>query len=432
MDFMKTRLSLILFAATMLLVPPPLSAQTNGAPTHAPESDPFVKKDASPPMPASGPVGNLVFTVETYTTSQAEGAAILQGESSDQARYEHVLDLAKSGNATFDNLLAATCSPGNQAVIEGIDIMRFPIAFGGLETKAPWPSDLKARNLGWRLVYKAASVLNNQAADLVVFFEVTSLRSILLQHLSSGGTLPRPQFDTQRMNLKIIIPDGKTWFLGTMSPVPQETVADSKMTLVFGKMEFVALKSADGAKPSDGILENQFSLYSMDRDKAAEILRQKEEPGAVFAAVQRLVAGNEAKLEHVSVLRGIGYKENQDEIHEFMYPTTFSNAESVDQDVGYSVEAATKFIGNTSLVSVDLTKLQLLKNRGELNGRTVTNGYDASPLFELQSAVTNINAPLGENEFVGTISPPGDVGLLGLKPAGQVWLAFVKTTVANP
>ncbi len=408
-----------------------LAADNPPAQAQAPETDPFVKKDAPPPVPASGPIGNLVFTVEVYTTSQAEGAAILQGESSDQVRYQRVLDLTKTGKASFDNLFAATCSPGNQAVIEGVDIMLYPIGFFALDRKVPLVNDLKARNLGWRLVYKAASVLNNEATDLVVFLEGTSLRSILLQPLASGGTLPRPQFGTQRMNLKVVIPDGKIWFLGTMSTDPQETIDDSKMTLVFGKMEFVPLKTEDGAKP-DGMLENQFSLYSMDRDKAAEILRQKEGPGSVFAAVQALVGSNEAKLEHVSAIRGTGSKSNSDEIREFMYPTTFFTDQSVTQDVGFSAEAATKFIGNTSLVSVDLTKLQLLQNRGELRGQTVTNAFDAAPLFELQSAVTSVNAPLGENEFVGTFSPPGNVGLLGLKPTGQVWLAFVKTSVANP
>jgi len=414
----------------VVLAAPTLPAQTNAAPGAAPETDPFLKKNAPAPAPPAGPISNLVFTLEIYTTSQADGAAILQGESSDQVRYQRVLDLVKAGKATFDDVLAASCVSGGQAVIEDCILMNFPIDWFIVEHRLPITRAYKGRNIGRRLSYNGDSTQNNKAVDFSAFLENTTLRSMLGETLSSGGVLSHPQFDAQRLSLgHVSLPFGRMSFLGTAT---SDATADTSTTLVFGRMDFVALPSAPAPKSTPGILENQFSFYSMSRDQADAVLRQLPQPGSVFSAVQALVAQKEAKLEHVAAIRGNGDKGVAYEVCEFPYPVSFDSVDYGTQDTGFSAEVATKFIGNTSLVSVDVTKLQWLKYRGTLKGATVTADYGPGPCFEIQSLVTSINAPLGENEFVGTISPPGDVGLTGLKPTGRVWLAFVKTTVASP
>ena len=434
------------FLATSLLADPPSSPAPGEKPATSPASgDPFVKKDAPAPD-ETGPVSNLILTFEKYQLSQTEGAKLIQESEADQDRYDRVRDLVKTGHAWLKTLLCVAARPGQQGLAEQVDILRYAINFQVIPGKGVYASDYKQRNLGDRVVFKISASPDQQSCNAIIFMESTRLKGFVNQSLHYD-TVPfvaaHPDFTTQRVNNgPAYFTYGKIRFLGTYSPVPLISLppqapgvkpGDSEMTLVFGRasqLQLTPVVMKDG-KPSR--LECEISLYSMDRSQAREILVRKQEPDSAYQDVQALVKAGQAKLEHMAILRtDNGIKSNLDEMAEITYPTG-SNGGTETQDVGFSQELKPDLIGESSLLTIDLTKSQLLNDTGRLQMTGISMPYNESqPLFELQSLATQINSGLGEHELVGTISPAEDTGVNDQLNTGRVWLEFIRTTAVNP
>jgi hypothetical protein len=429
------------FLAAPLAADPPPPPSPASAPT-----DPFVKKDA-PPVDETGPVSNVILTFESYTLSQADGAALLQENDTDQARHDRVLELVKAGKAHFDAVLSCATKSGQQSVVEQVDVLPYAIGFKFGPGKLVSATDYKKRNVGRRLVFKGQETTDHSRYDIVLFSENTSLKGFYNENVDNGTGeyyANQPLFSSGRVNtLPPYLPYDQIRFIGTYSPMPKDSMPqkvpasgskaeDSEMTLVFGKATRMQLDpgTLKDVKPLQ--CELMVSFYSMDRDQAFRILDQKQTMDSAYQAVQSLVKTNQAKLEHTTVLRtSVGTKCNADEVTEFTYSTGAMN-QFVTQDVGFSAEIKASFDGPPPFLNIDITKYQMLNFAGHVNMEGAAPYNESQPIFALQSIVTNINSALGEHELLGTFTPPGDTGVNGQKDDGRVWLAFLQTTAINP
>jgi hypothetical protein len=367
-----------------------------------------------------------------------------------KARHDQVLLLVKAGKAHLDAVICGASQSGAQTTIEEIDDTPYAIdfLFGLGPEKSVYADDFKRRNLGRRVVFKGQTTADHRFYDGSVFLENTTLDgfvNVSADDRPIASPTAQPKFSTQRVNTKppYFFFD-QIRFLGTYSPMPKDSwpqkapvsgdkITESEMTLVFAKATQVQLDpgALKDVKPSQ--LELELSLYSMDRDKALQILNQKQEMDSAYQAVQPLLKAGQAKLEHMTVLRTIsGIKSNIDEATEFIYSSS-ALGELTTQDIGFSEEMKPFFAGASPFLTIDISQCQLLNYVGNLHVEGVSAPYnETQPVFGLQSIVTAINSALGEHELLGTISPPGNTGVNDQKDTGRVWLAFLKTTAVNP
>jgi hypothetical protein len=414
---------------------PSPALKTPAAPTLS-ETDPFIKKDAPAPIVETGPLYNVIFTVETYNLSQSDGAKLIQENATDEARYDHLVALEKEGKAHLDMVMSGAQSPGGSSMIEQILVFKSAIAWDIIYGKSK-VTDYKTRQTGYRLTFKADPVSDQKTGKLSLFFEHTRFSGFVDQHVNKGGgdaVVSRPQFITSRLNLgHAYLPFGKMQFLGTLSfeasePQPE----DREMTLAFGKMDLIPVTPGPPTMSKTAILEHQISLYSMDREQAMHVLNQEQKMDSAYQAVQSLVKTNQAKLERLTVCRTNGEKTRLDEVREFPYPISFNDTEAVTQDTGLTIEITAKFIANTSLVTLDLdTRWPRLL--GELKGETITPASGGPlPIFEVPGVTTHLHSALGEHELMGTFSPSANTGLTIPQATNRVWLEFIRTSAVNP
>ncbi len=425
--------------------PPAPAANAPAVPLVA---DPFVKKGAPVPADATGPQASLIFTYEFYQLGQAEGARLLQGDATDEERYGQLRDLVKQGKARLDALLCGAVADGNQVNLEQYDVVAFPIAyFIPTGAKTVSAADFKKRNLGYRLVLKVQTTNGNKACDISMFPEHTRLRGFVdrsswdgavrsplpsrcsnpaREHQATAPSLRSDSFDKHLQSA-----------CGRLAPPnkPQlpEPVKDPEMGLMFAHASRLQYDPGAAIKPKPYAVNLELSTYSMDRDQALRLLGQTQHPGSAYEAVQSLVKANQAKLEHLSVIRTAdSIKSNCSEVFEDIYPTG-GNDQWITQDVGFSAEVRPHLIGNGNVINLDVTQYQFMKDIGPLQAPGLFGTLVAAqPMFELQSIVTNINAAVGEHALLGTVNPAGDTGLPGTKDDGRVWLAFIQATPVNP
>jgi hypothetical protein len=444
---MKTCLTLALLAVTCNVVP--LSAQTNAASSHAPPTDPFVKRNVAVPVDPTKPQTTLVFTYEFYRLGQADGAKLLQGDATDEQRYAGLRDLVKQGKARLDVLQSGAVADGCQVVMEQVDVMSYPIGYRADSKGTIFPSDFKRRNVGDRLVLKAQTIQGGQACDVSFFPEQTRLSTVDDQNLQYGSTsyvACMPIFETTRVNVKPpLMPFDKACFVGTINPaisapVPMKgapstsPAKEPEMGLLFARASRLQYEPADTPRDKPAGVALELSAYSMGRDQAWQILSQPPKPGSVYDAVQSLAQAGQAKLEHLSVLRTVvGVKSNTDEVHEYIYPTNFIDDQWVSQDLGFSAEVRPEVLGNGGIFNLDVTKFQILKDIGPLQWTGPIAAQVATQhIFQLQSIVAQINVGVGEHALLGTFSPPGDTGFPSPGDDGRVWIAFIQAKPVNP
>ena len=438
-------LAFVCLAAPLSAVVPPTPG--NPAPPAQVQTDPFVKKDAVVPVEETGPVSNLILTIEVYHLSQADGARLIQENEEDQARHDHLLDLVKEGKASLDTVLCGAAKPGQQTTVQQSTILDYAVAFDPSQWKGIQGSDFKTREIGDRLVFKTSANPDGQSCTIAMFLENTRLRGFTDQ--DSGLNGPKgpliaslPSFDVQRTNnAPTYFPYEKIRFLGTYihpppasptSKPPGKPGEGPEMSLLFGKVSRMQLAPGALANGRPAHLEHQLSLYSMDRDKALLVLSRKQEPDSAYQAVQLLVKSNDAKLERLSVLRtDSGVKSNYDEATEIPYP--IGRANTTVQDVGFSEELRPDFPGHAQFLTIDLTKCQILSYLGNFRGEGIAGALNKDqPVFGNQSLVTTIHSALGEHELLGTFSPGENTGIAAPTESGKVWLAFLRTTAVNP
>jgi hypothetical protein len=446
MDFVKLRLALILFAATLLFVPPRLSAQTNGALA----ADPFVKKDAPAPPQQKGPVVNIVLTFEFYEINQTEGAQLLQQTSSVQARYDQLGDLVKRGKARLDALISGVQEPGQQSTLEQCDTFPYAIAFQATSMNSQVSlraTDFKRRNLGYRVIFKSNESADQKSCYVNLFPEHTRLAGIVDQSSLINNltcVVPQPVFNAQRVNVgALLFPYGPIWFVNTFNPPPLPVTAkkgqasgqpaEPQMGLIFARASRIRYEPTAETVEPFAPLDVEISIYSMERGLARQVLAEPPKGDSTYRAVQSLLTAGQAKLEHVAVIRSpVGVKSNTSEVAEKIY-TTGGDDQWITQDLGFNAEVRTDLIGNGSLLSFDVTQCQFLTDLGSSQAEGLAGALTATqPIFQVQSLTTKLNSALGTHTLLGTLNRAGDTGIPGQSDDGRVWLAFIQAANAKP
>jgi hypothetical protein len=411
--------------------PPP--APGASAPATPIASDPFIKKDVPVSVPPAGPAYNVILTVEAYDLSLDDGMKLIHENKSDQGRHDRLLELEKSGKAHLEMIMSGTQSPGEQTTVSQTEEFWYPIAFDFPNEKVQ-VTDYKQRRLGYRLIFKSTPVFDPKIGQIVLFFESTHLDGFLDQRIrkNEATIIPTPHFANTEVQLKTFLTFGKSQFLGTMNSESKASQAkDPEITLVFGKMDLIPIPPGMPTTSKTVVLEHQLSLYSMDREKAVQVLDQKQEIDSAYQAVQALVKSNDARLEHLAIARTDGAKSEVKESTEYLYPNSQTGDQWVTQDTGYKADITPSFNATTSLVFLDLDT-QWLKYLGDLKGTVIVATHASQPIFEMPSATARLNAALGEHELIGTFSPATNTGLGDSASPGRVWLEFIRTTVVNP
>jgi hypothetical protein len=258
-------------------------------------------------------------------------------------------------------------------------------------------------------------------------------------------TVPQPVFETERVNTKPpLLPFNQVRLLGTFNPPPADTLPAkgppppepakaAEMGLIFARASRVQYEPGTAADHKLSGFDLEMSVYSMDREQALRILSQPQQPGLAYEGVQSLLKTDQAKLEHLSVIRAMdGLKVNCTELLEDIYPTGGED-QWISQEIGFSAEIRPVLIGNGNIVSLGVTQFQFLNDRGPLQAAGLAGSLVASqPIFELQSVTTQINAAVGEHALLGTINPAGATGISGTRDDGRVWLAFLRPAPVNP
>jgi hypothetical protein len=423
-----------------------IAARADEASTQPATNSPPLSPTAPVAAEAAAPVSNLILTLEIYKLSQTEGANLLQENTTDQARYDHLRNLVKEGKARLDTLLCGAGMLNEQTAITQQDLMSYAITFGH-SSKNIYATDFKKRGLGYRFVFRARPGSDNQGCSMNMVMDHSVLKDFadqILNDQTGSFTASLPEFDSPRItNGPLSLAYDQIHFVGTLSEAPEESTPpktpptkepaeDSKMTLVFGKASQVQLDpgTTPDAKPIG--LEHQFSLYSMSRDKAQQILSQKQTPDSAFQAVQALVKTNEAKLEHLSILRTYqGNKSAFNETTEMPYLTNGANA--TEQDIGFAGELKATPLAQTQLLTLDVTECHLINYLGNLPVTGLAASYNGSqPVFEVRNIQTALHCGLGEHELLGTFNSAGDTGIKGQKDNGRVCLEFIRTTAITP
>ncbi len=122
-----------------------------------PPGDPFVRgtdtAKAAPAPAAPAPVSlpkNLLVTVETWSLSEADFIALLDGPANGRAPYDRLEELAKAGQAKLTGLIAVNTKSGQRAVAESVDEVRFSTGFSLAQRagEIAFPTEYEVRHVG--------------------------------------------------------------------------------------------------------------------------------------------------------------------------------------------------------------------------------------------------------------------------------------------
>ena len=457
-----------LFCAALLIFGTPLFAEPPSvvAPPAPPrQTDPFVKKEAmSPGTKALAQVVNLCMTLEVYSLNQNDAAKLLGEAASGPARHDRVRELVTKHQARLESVLSNATKSGQRAVVEQIDEVRYANDFqpaAGTEP-LPHPATYETRNVGDTFEWEPVLLDAGQRCDLNLV--VTSVRfDGFAEFLEPQRKVEfaQPRFSTRKITAAQTVPVGVMQFMGTLSAAPRFESAEVsnaeakkggslEVKLLFGRVDAVRLASQPEKKDSStGVLEHQLSFFSLDREAARTILGGVAKPGAVYAAVQPLLAKNEAKLERLLVLKTkSGQRATTEEIEEVRYLIGTDDGTNFDaakppkgqqspkggvfetRNTGMTLEIEPVLDPSATLVDLNLVP-QFVSLIGKLQADGVAAKYLPQPVFEARKVTTSICVALGEQAFIGTFNHPGYTGVNGQKDTGRVWLGFVQTKLVR-
>jgi hypothetical protein len=259
----------------------------------------------------------------------------------------------------------------------------------------------------------------------------------------TGQELPdkvlQPVFGSAKFTTSITMPVSAVQFLGTLN-AGSNAAPDSKdkpSRLVFGRVTTLQITPPIVPPEDASTLESQMSIFSMEPEDARAILAQDPKTGSYYAAVKELMGRGKAKSEYSAVLKSkSGQRAVLSEgVKEVKYPTEYS------QRPGESRASASAFgtesVGFDFEVEIVASPESVVDfNMAPKLSRVVGNGlggnYQEHPLIEVRQITTALSAAMGEQAFVGTLSPPLNTKQGEQKDAQRIWLAFVRTIGAKP
>lgn len=488
--------------------PPGNSATATASPGKSPsqprQGDPFVKDQpnkplaAAPSAQASKPVCNLQMVVEIYALGQTDAAELMETDDSGEARRNRVLELVKAGKARFESLMSNVSKSGIRSTVEQVDEFRYPTKFDPSKTVGDpaFPTEFETRNVGEILEYEPVLSPDHRLCDLNNVLTLVRFDGFHeYRARPQDAPVAQPIFESSKITTAERVSVGSYRFLGTLNHPFKSAEATRKpgdsldARLVFARIDVAEVPVAPAAKEartsgSEQELNVQYSVFSLDREKAREILSSGAKAGGYYATVSALAEKSgdavallekgmgdyapeaalvdpaQTRLRFVGVLKKLKSEQRGaiEMTKEFRYITKYklvsdgtnstprSSSESapsfnLGHTTGYPAGVETRGMGFIFETEAALTLngaveinvvSQIVKNFGNLPSNGIAKSYPPQPWFRTQKITTELSAPLGEQAFIGAFSPPHDDGLEVSKDTGRVLFTFVKTTLANP
>jgi hypothetical protein len=496
---MRTILSLCIAASLALIA---LHAQTPkpaGGTTSAPNpiaGDPFVKNaDPAPAGAEEFQWKNAVLVLEVYALPKGDALAILESERGSAARYQRVLDLAKTKKARLEILTALTTKSGNRAVTESIDEVRYPTEFepGAAKGAPAVASAFETRNVGDTLEFELVIGPDGHTCDLSLVPARVSLAGFRELAAAPGDpAVARPRFTSQRLTTNTTLESDDPHYLGTFTPPSENGIADgaaAEIWLTFLRVHVhgpAAGEVKPPAKPFNwGALNLEYSVYSLDRAQAREILIAMPTLEAPWEKLQGLLRDKQAQFEHlVAIKTKSGQRAVNQESDELGYvseysppghtrttettnrstttqpgvdprdnakkaqATTTTETTTIKRDIpnGDGTPGAPSAIETRSLgltlevepiigpdgLTIDLSHVvNSAAHLGNIKTGQAPMFLD-QPLFQTRKVTTNQTITAGRHILVGTFNPPADNGVNDREDDGRTWLLFVRALPNDP
>jgi hypothetical protein len=422
------RLTLAAFSSAILLIG---ACNAQNSPTPQTQPDPFKKSDVPLDKDPRVPIFNFVVTLEVYEMAPDDGTKLLLNDATDEQRYAKTLQLEQQGKARLGKLVAGVVEADQSIKIEQQDNMPYTVSFN-----LPKSEDtINWRKLGYGLVMRPRIAPDGSKVEVTKSFDCTRLmnfRNIPVQSVANAPTesVIMPCFDPQSLAGSDLYSLGKVAFLGTFNRHSDNGVPGvDPWGIVFARVVKSEIESEPSIPVPNLVSVVQFNTYSVNREKARELLAKPLDHGSLYQAVQALVATNEAKLEHFGELRALDNIETSSNDSYELAIASNRSAYGVIRNIGWMEDVTVNSF--YSVTDLELKKLEWMHNLGPLQVQGKPPAMN-DEVLEDQSISTRLYAKLGEQQFVGTISPPGDTGLNGKKDSGQEWLQFVHVTQVTP
>ena len=451
--------------------------------------DPFVKEaGANEVFDLQTEWRNVVVVLEVYALPKEDALAILEGEGGSIARYQRVLDLAKTKKARLEILTALTTKSGQKATTESIDEVRYATEFqpGAAKGMPSAESVFETRNVGDTLAVEPVISPSGEICELGLEPHRTSLAGFHELAAAPGDrAVAQPRFIMQKLSLNTSLTVGEPRYLGTLSPPGENgiaTGAGAEIWLAFLRVHYHGPQPGEVKPPAKAARFTQpkleYSVYSLDRAQAREILATMPTLEAPWEKLQSLLREKQARFEHlVTIETRSGQKAIVEENDERRSVTEYApaghtratettkhtpatrpapadrnndgtevttllrdtpNSEgtpgapaSVEtRNAGVTIEVE-PVIGPDS-ITVNLSHvIRSLSYRGKL--KTVpASPLLEQPLFEERRVTTSQSVTAGRHLLVGTFNPPGADGVNERTDDGRTWLLFVRVMVNEP
>jgi hypothetical protein len=459
---MSKRLFLTISAAISVAIltaaAQPATAPKAATPAPPPPADPFVQ-DPRAPKPPQGPVAeapvnpiNLLTTVETWALSQSDFAALLKHPSDDPAFYNGIETLSKTGKAKLVGLMAVSAKPGQRAIIEAVDEVRYGTQFGPAARPEgiPLPVKWETRNVGDTLELEPLLGEDGETIDITLVPQTVRFGGFEdVRAEAVSGPIAQPKFHTEKVNTSVARKSGVATFLSTATY--SGGIETAEATVHVQILRTSVQKAPPPREPfTTGQTRVEFLLYTLDRDAAQRILMENTDSAASFAAVAALADKGEAQLELVRALvTKSGQRAVTEEIVEKRYGANSGKPPGVaaenapdkqspspspsfeTRNVGFTFECEPMLLEGGLYADINIVP-QIVSVSDVLKVNGIAARYPAQPVFTMRKITTSAITGSGVPVLLGTMNHPRENGVNGRKDNGKTSLAYVRMTPSTP
>jgi hypothetical protein len=414
---------------------------------------------------------------------------LIEAQPSSAGRYQNVLELERRGKARLETLTALATKSGQRAVVEACDEVRYPTAFAPGKTRDdyPTPTEFDMRRAGDMLEIEPAFDQDGVHCSLNLVPQRISLAGFRdVPGMSDDPPAAQPLFVTQKLTTSAMLAIDQVHFLGTLSPpagnVPVNWRSAPEIWLAFLHVHHV-LAAAESkemkSRSRAGLtIDMEYSIYSVDRDAARDLLASFPSLDASWERLQGLLREDKARFEDFLSIKSMpGQRSVSQGANESRFGTAYAlpgmrrsretttrtipasgkdgkppaqnstppNVQTTTvenetptsdptpgaytafetRNTGLSVEEEAAVGPDGSLVDVN-TVVKNETDRGNLETTGAAAHFPAQPVFETRTIATSIATIVGSHALVGTLSMPGSNGVNGRVDDGRTWLVFVR------
>ena len=430
---------------------------TNAAPAVAPSADPFVrnpsaKPAATPAKEPEPPPVNILTTLETWSLSQADFAALLDGPADERAPVDRLEALAKAGKAKLLGLQAISTKAGQRAVVETMDELRYATEFKQAERtgELSFPTTYETRNAGETFELEPNIGPDGRTIEIHLVPQTVRLAGFQDWRPEEGAAaVGQPQIQTEKLTTSVTVQSGRPILLSAATPARTGPEANPiRVRVLRAAAQPVPPPATVVADPLEVRID--LLIYALEREVARRILTETADSAQSYAAVRELVDKGSAQLEIVtSFLNKSGQRAVNEEILEVRYPSktnppgydsqtvpkenrqpaSFGSFET--RNTGVTMEIETNLGPGARLVNINVVP-QVVEFRGMVQPGGAAAREPAQPLFTTRKLTTSATSAAGVPVLLGTMSQPRETGVNDRKDDGRTSLAYIRVTPIRP